>query len=252
MCSYIYNKFPQHCVLLKDSNPGISTQGPSRVNVLILSVTVQNQALACYKPLTCQTSEKYRNWFSAQIRPQPHPCTGLQWLLWIWNIPLEKPGLLFELYTSHQTKSFPIIWRNLLNPLCKISVTSWKRFRNPVQRELEVVEVLFLLHQEKYKCSLQHSDFKAHWGLGIASLFICSGPVLENDISLLKPVAISIIKPRLCKCRELWKNIIGEHVVLKFIWTTQIQLNWHYSHFPVLVNTGLQPSTRHFRPKGGF
>lgn len=60
----------------------------------------------------------------------------------------------------------------------------------------------------------KHSDFKAYWGLGIASLFICSGPVLENYISLFKSVGIPIIKQRLCKCRELWNNVSGKYIVL--------------------------------------
>lgn len=132
---------------LKDPNPGISTQDPPRVNVPLFSATVQNQALPCHKPLTCQTPEKPLNFLSRSGLSHIHAlgCSG-GCSSCIWNIPLEKPGLPFELYRSRQTKSFPIIWRGLLNPSVKFQLHNGNISEIQSPGKLGVVEVLFLLH----------------------------------------------------------------------------------------------------------
>lgn len=89
MCSYIYNKLTQQCVLLRDPKPGIATYDPSNGTALLLSAIVKTRSLTCYKPLTLKTLEKPMN---CLYRPSPshihaldcnecsNSCTGIS--LW--------------------------------------------------------------------------------------------------------------------------------------------------------------------------
>lgn len=118
-----------HWVLLENPKPGIS--------MCSIQWKWKCSALPLYKtrpPTSSKPSELQESQWtfcSDQVSARSVHCTAMIAPI-IWNIPLENLVLTSQI---QQTKSFLIIWRNLLNSFCKSSVTQWKHFRNSVLRE---------------------------------------------------------------------------------------------------------------------
>lgn len=83
MRSYIYYKLTQRCVLLQDSNPGISTLDPRNENVLLFSAIPKNQVTHLLQTPCLQNFSKATE-LSVQTQSQPHALAALEY-------PFGKP-----------------------------------------------------------------------------------------------------------------------------------------------------------------
>lgn len=126
-----------HCVLLQDSNPGISTLDPPNENALLFSAIPKHQVTNCYKPLAFKASAKALNFCADQATcPGLHgeyPSGKLQPAIFTLHSSANKI-LPYNLDTSSKlSEKFQLYNGNISEIQCP-----WKG---------KVMEVVFLLHQ---------------------------------------------------------------------------------------------------------